>query len=62
VPTPAEQLEARRALQLKLLTRRNEPGPAETWAQDAGRVLASAHDAASARRLQSALRTLLRKG
>ena len=62
VPTPAEQLEARRALQLKLLTRRNEPGPAETWAQDAGKVLASAHDAGNARRLQSALRTLLRKG
>ena len=32
------------------------------WAQDAGRVLATAHDAANARRLQSALRTLLRKG
>ncbi|MDQ7955222.1 MAG: DUF349 domain-containing protein [Rhodocyclaceae bacterium] len=62
VPTPADQLDARRALQLKLLTQRNQPGPAETWAQDAGRVLATAHDAAKARRLQSALRTLLRKG
>ncbi|WP_225781506.1 DUF349 domain-containing protein [Xenophilus sp. Marseille-Q4582] len=62
VPTPADQIDARRALQLKLLTRRNEPGPADTWAQDAGRVLASAHDANQARRLQSALRVLLRKG
>ncbi|VTY36527.1 Uncharacterised protein [Xylophilus ampelinus] len=62
VPTPADQLDARRALQLKLLTQRNQPGPAETWAQDAGRVLATAHDAGNARRLQSALRTLLRKG
>ncbi|RYF84268.1 MAG: DUF349 domain-containing protein [Comamonadaceae bacterium] len=61
VPTPAEQIDARRALQLKLLTRRNEPGPTETWTQDAGRVLASAHDANQARRLQSALRALLRK-
>lgn len=62
VPTPADQIDARRALQLQLLTRRNEAGPADTWAQDAGRVLASAHDAGQARRLQSALRALLRKG
>ncbi|MDM0112671.1 DUF349 domain-containing protein [Variovorax sp. J22R133] len=61
VPTPAEQLDARRALQLKLLTRRGDPAPAQTWAQDVGKVLASAHDAASARRLQSALKALLRK-
>ncbi|WP_295547108.1 DUF349 domain-containing protein [uncultured Pseudacidovorax sp.] len=62
VPTPPEQLDARRALQLKLLTKRNEPGPAETWAQDAARVLASAHEPTTARRLQSALKPLLRKG
>jgi hypothetical protein len=61
VPTPAEQLEARRALQLKLLTRRGDPAPAQTWGQDAGKVLAAAHDAASARRLQNALKALLRK-
>ncbi|OUM00350.1 DUF349 domain-containing protein [Variovorax sp. JS1663] len=61
VPTPAEQLDARRALQLKLLTRRGDPAPAQTWGQDAGTVLAAAHDAASARRLQSALKALLRK-
>ncbi|MBO9650324.1 MAG: DUF349 domain-containing protein [Variovorax sp.] len=61
VPTPAEQLEARRALQLKLLTRRGDPAPAQTWGQDAGKVLAAPHDAASARRLQNALKALLRK-
>ncbi|WP_162575023.1 DUF349 domain-containing protein [Variovorax sp. PBL-H6] len=61
VPTPAEQLEARRALQLKLLTRRGDPAPAQTWGQDAGTVLAAAHDAASARRLQNALKALLRR-
>ncbi|VWX63496.1 conserved hypothetical protein [Burkholderiales bacterium 8X] len=61
VPTPAEQLDARRALQLKLLTRRGDPAPAQTWGQDAGKVLSSAHDAAAARRLQNALKALLRK-
>lgn len=61
VPTPADQLAARRALQLQLLTRRNEPAPAQTWGQDAARVLASASDAASARRLQNVLKALLRK-
>jgi len=61
VPTPAEQLDARRALQLKLLTRRGDPAPAETWGRDAGKVLSSAHDAASARRLQNALKVILRK-
>ena len=42
VPTPAEQLSARRMLQLQLLTRRNDPSPAQTWGQDTARVLASA--------------------
>ncbi|HWI83146.1 DUF349 domain-containing protein [Ramlibacter sp.] len=60
-PTPAEQLAARRLLQLQLLTRRNDPAPAQTWGQDAARVLATAYDAGAARRLQNALRTLLRR-
>jgi hypothetical protein len=30
-PTPADHLNARRALQLQLLTRRNDPTPAQTW-------------------------------
>ncbi|WOP14532.1 DUF349 domain-containing protein [Ottowia sp. SB7-C50] len=61
VPTPAEHLDARRALQLQLLTRRNDPAPADTWAQDAGKVLATAHDEVTARRLQNALKVLMRK-
>ena len=61
VPTPAEHLAERRALQLQLLTRRNEAGPADTWGQDVAKVLASAHDEATARRLQNALKQLLRR-
>lgn len=61
VPTPADQLNARRALQLQLLTRRNDPPPAQTWGQDTARVLGSGFDAGAARRLQNALKTLLRR-
>ena len=61
VPTPADQLDARRALQLKLLTRRNDPPPAQTWGEDAGKVLAGPHEPVAARRLQNALKALLRK-
>lgn len=61
VPTPAEHLAARRMLQLQLLTRRNDPSPAQTWGQDVARVLAGPSDAASARRLQNVLKTLLRR-
>ncbi|MFD1711260.1 DUF349 domain-containing protein [Ottowia sp. GY511] len=61
VPTPAEHLDARRALQLQLLTRRNDPSPADTWAADTGKVLATPHDEATARRLQNALKVLMRK-
>ena len=61
VPTPADQIDARRALQLKLLTRRGDPAPVQTWGEDAGKVLATSHDANVARRLQNALKALLRK-
>lgn len=61
VPTPAEHLADRRALQLQLLTRRHEAGPAQTWPQDVAQVLGAAHDEASARRLQNALKQLLRR-
>ena len=61
VPTPAEHLDARRALQLQLLTRRNDPAPAQTWGQDAAAVMAAPHDEAAARRLQNALKALLRR-
>ncbi|MEO7127282.1 MAG: DUF349 domain-containing protein [Rhodoferax sp.] len=60
VPTPAEHLSARRMLQLQLLTRRNDPAPAQTWGQDTARVLASAFDAGHARRVQNALKVLLK--
>ena len=61
VPTPAEQLDARRMLQLQLLTRRHDAPPAETWAQDVGRVLAGPFEANAARRLQNTLKVLLKK-
>ena len=60
VPTPAEQIDARRMLQLQLLTKRGEAGPKDTWTGDAATVLASAHDEQNARRLQNALKALLR--
>jgi ATP-dependent RNA helicase SUPV3L1/SUV3 len=60
VPTPADHLNERRALQLQLLTRKNQPGPSETWALDVTAVLSSSHDTQVARRLQNALKNLLR--
>ena len=60
VPTPAEHLNARRALQLQLLTKRNDPAPVQTWGQDAATVLASSFDAGLARRLQNVLKVLLK--
>ena len=60
VPTPAEHMTARRALQLQLLTRRNDPAPAQTWGQDAAVLLASDFAADAARRLQNALKVLLK--
>jgi ATP-dependent RNA helicase SUPV3L1/SUV3 len=60
VPTPAEHISARRMLQLQLLTKRNDPAPADTWAVDTTAVLSTPFDAASAKRLQTALKALLR--
>lgn len=59
--TPAEHMSARRMLQLQLLTRRNAPAPEQTWVQDVATVLAGGHSDAQARRLQNALKPLLRK-
>jgi hypothetical protein len=59
-PTPADQIAARRQLQLLLLTRRNDPSPAQTWGEDTARVLASVYDAGAARRLQNVLKVLLK--
>ncbi len=60
VPTPADNLNERRALQLQLLTQRNQPGPSETWGLDVANVLSGPHDENTARRLQTVLKTLLR--
>jgi hypothetical protein len=60
VPTPAEHLSARRMLQLQLLTKRNDPAPAQTWGPDTSAVLATPFDAGVARRLQNVLKVLLK--
>ena len=60
VPTPAPWTDQRRALQLLLLTRRNDPAPAQTWAQDVARLLATPWSAAHAPRLQAVLKALLK--
>jgi hypothetical protein len=61
IPTPAEHLSERRALQLQLLTRRNEPAPAQTWGHDVAIVLSSPFAAEGARRLQNCLKALLKR-
>jgi len=61
VPTPASQVDARRMLQLQLLTKRNDAGPAQTWAHDVAQVLGSSYDEESAKRVQAALKVLLKK-
>ena len=60
IPTPAAELPARRALQLQLLTRRNDPAPAQTWGQDVACVIAGGFEPVQARRVQQALKVLLR--
>lgn len=60
VPSPAEQLSARRMMQLQLLTRRNEAAPAETWPQDVAELLATSSEGPAARRLQTVLKALMR--
>lgn len=61
VPSPADALSDRRMLQLQLLTRRNDPGPSQTWGEDVARVLGGAFDATQARRLQQVLKQLLKR-
>jgi len=60
-PTPAEHLSERRALQLQLLTKRNDPTPAQTWTKDVAQVLSAPFDPNSAQRLQSVLKVLMKK-
>jgi len=59
-PTPAEYVSARRMLQLQLLTKRNDPPPAQTWGDDVATVLVSGFDASQVRRLQNVLKVLLK--
>jgi predicted secreted protein len=61
LPTPAAHMDARRALQLQMLTRRNDPSPQMTWAADTAQVLGGAYDETAARRLQAALKVLLKR-
>jgi hypothetical protein len=61
VPTPASHVDARRALQLQLLTKRHEAPPAQTWAQDMASVLSAPFEADAAKRVQAALKVLLKR-
>lgn len=61
VPTPASHMDARRLLQLQMLTRRNDPSPVQTWSKDVARVMATEWDDETSRRLQQVLKLLLRR-
>ena len=58
-PTPADHLSALRLLQLQLLTRRNDPAPAQTWGKDTATVLSCTFEPDLAHRLQNVLKVLL---
>jgi hypothetical protein len=60
-PTPAALINERRALQLQMLTKRNEAAPIETWSQDVAAVMASDYNEENAKRLQNVLKVLLRQ-
>jgi hypothetical protein len=59
-PTPAQHLDARRAMQLTLLTQRNQATPRETWTGDVEKVLNSPYAEDTAKRLQNVLKVFLR--
>ena len=61
IPTPIEHMSARRALQLQLLTKRNDPTPMQTWPVDVTAVLQGEFDASAARRLQNVMKVLLKR-
>jgi hypothetical protein len=61
VPTPSDFLNDRRALQLQLLTKRNDAPPAQTWGQDTAAVLLGGFTSTDARRLQNVLKVLLKR-
>jgi ATP-dependent RNA helicase SUPV3L1/SUV3 len=60
VPTPADYLDEKRALQLQLLTKRHDPTPAQTWGADVAAVLSSVYSEAAAKRLQASLKIALK--
>jgi ATP-dependent RNA helicase SUPV3L1/SUV3 len=59
-PTPAPHLDARRAMQLNLLTQRHQATPRETWASDVEKVLSSPYAEDTGKRLQTVLKVFLR--
>ncbi|THT97834.1 DUF349 domain-containing protein [Lampropedia puyangensis] len=61
VPTPADFMGDRRTLQLQLLTQKNAASPSETWVNDLQTVLATPADDTTGKRLQSALKVLLKR-
>ncbi len=61
LPTPAEHLADRRALQLQLLTKRNDPTPVQTWTKDVAQVLSAPFESSTAQRLQVVLKVLMKK-
>ena len=61
VPTPAEHLNARRMLQLQLLTKRNDPAPAQTWGQDVASCLACGFRGYQSPRLQNLRKVPLKR-
>lgn len=61
VPTPADHLNERRGLQLQLLTQRNAASPAETWTTDLQTILTTGADEDTSKRLQTALKVLLKR-
>ena len=60
LPTPAQQQGARRAYQLQLLTKRNDPTPAQTWVRDVACVLSGSFEPEAEKRLRNALKALLK--
>lgn len=61
VPTPAHALTERRVLQLQLLTQKHAASPAETWQEDVAKVLSAPAGEEGSKRLQTALKALLRQ-
>jgi ATP-dependent RNA helicase SUPV3L1/SUV3 len=59
IPTQAEYQVARRQLQMQLLTKRNDPGPKETWTEDVANAISSKYTQKDGGRLSKAVKQLL---